>query len=63
MNSELLEKDVTCPHCWEAHSIVIDISAGSAQYIEDCSVCCHPMDIVITLSGEHLERVDVSSAL
>lgn len=63
MNGELVEQDVTCPHCWESNSILIDVSEGSAHYIEDCTVCCHPMNLAITLNGENIEQVDVSSAL
>ena len=63
MNGELEEREVTCPHCWEPHRIFVDTSGGSAVYIEDCSVCCHPMEISVTVSGDEIETVDVSSAL
>jgi len=34
-----------CPHCWEEVSMLIDISVASQQYIEDCEVCCNPIQI------------------
>ena len=33
----------TCPYCGEPIELVIDESAGSTSYIEDCQVCCRPM--------------------
>lgn len=36
-----------CPHCWEEISMLIDISVDSQQYIEDCEVCCNPIQVSI----------------
>ena len=35
----------TCPHCGERISMQLDPSAGSQRYIEDCEVCCNPIEI------------------
>ena len=35
----------TCPHCGERISMLLDPSAGSQRYIEDCEVCCNPIEI------------------
>lgn len=35
----------TCPHCGERISMVLDLSAGHQRYIEDCEVCCNPIEI------------------
>jgi hypothetical protein len=41
---ELLQtRQVLCPCCGELIEIVIDCSAGSQEYVEDCQVCCEPM--------------------
>ena len=37
--------DVECPYCGEPFSTTADCSAGSQQYIEDCPVCCRPVEI------------------
>ncbi len=34
-----------CPHCGERISMVLDLSAGSQRYVEDCEVCCNPIEI------------------
>ncbi len=38
-------KRFTCPHCGEGISMVLDLSAGSQSYIEDCEVCCNPIEV------------------
>lgn len=37
---------IDCPYCGEAFEISVDCSAGGQQYVEDCPVCCQPIDIV-----------------
>ena len=42
-----------CPYCWEQISMLVDTSVQQQSYVEDCEVCCNPIDIEITtLSGE-----------
>ena len=36
---------ITCPHCGERFETVVDASAGDAEYIEDCFVCCRPITV------------------
>lgn len=53
--SEYLEpREVACPYCGEDFTIVVDLSAGSQRYIEDCAVCCRPvlLDIEIDTEGD-----------
>ncbi len=35
---------VHCPYCGEPFETLVDLSAGSASYIEDCQVCCQPIE-------------------
>jgi hypothetical protein len=34
-----------CPYCGESFDTAADLSAGSFQYVEDCPVCCQPIEI------------------
>ena len=45
---DLHEVSVDCPCCGERIALLVDTSAGSQEYIEDCCVCCRP--IVVTVS-------------
>lgn len=61
--SELLsEESAYCPFCGEPISLLIDISAGSQSYIEDCQVCCRPMEVHIETDGAELLGLTVNSA-
>ena len=35
---------VECPYCGEQFETSVDTSAGSARYVEDCHICCQPID-------------------
>jgi Cysteine-rich CPXCG len=36
---------VHCPYCGEAFDTRIDASEGTASYIEDCQICCQPIEM------------------
>jgi hypothetical protein len=36
---------VRCPFCGERFEALVDASGGSAQYVEDCPVCCRPIEL------------------
>ena len=40
-----MEYFFTCPNCWEVISMVLDTSVRSQTYVEDCEVCCHPIEV------------------
>ncbi len=46
------ETQITCPYCGETIPILIDSSAGSQEYHEDCSVCCAPIFFSIAIDHE-----------
>ena len=46
---------IQCPYCGEGFETAVDLSAGSFTYVEDCQVCCQPIE----LAGE----VDDAGAL
>jgi hypothetical protein len=39
------EHHFDCPHCGEPISMLLDLSAGAQRYVEDCEVCCNPIEI------------------
>ncbi len=42
---EELEKQFVCPYCNQSITMLIDLSVDSQTYIEDCEVCCRPIEI------------------
>ncbi len=37
---------IQCPYCGERFETAVDLSAGSFSYVEDCQVCCQPIELV-----------------
>lgn len=56
---------IECPYCGESIDLIIDDSAGNQQYVEDCFVCCRPINIDISVdeqSGIHVSyRTDTDT--
>jgi transcription elongation factor Elf1 len=45
-----------CPHCWQQISFLLDLSVREQTYIEDCEVCCNPIEVrVVAEAGEVLQ--------
>lgn len=40
--------EVQCPYCGETITLTVDDSAGEQRYIEDCQVCCRPIEIAVS---------------
>jgi hypothetical protein len=36
---------VDCPYCGEAFDSQADASAGPCIYVEDCQICCQPIEM------------------
>lgn len=49
-----MEHFFTCPCCWERISMILDSSEEESDYIEDCEVCCRPIEVRFRFSGETL---------
>ena len=49
---------LNCPHCGEGFETTADLSAGSQHYVEDCAVCCRPIEVCLRVSDDG-ELLDV----
>ncbi len=50
-----------CPHCWEDISMILDSSERHQTYIEDCEVCCNPIEISSRFENGELIAFDSKS--
>lgn len=41
-----------CPYCFSRVSMVFELYYGKQNYIEDCEVCCNPIEISYSSDGE-----------
>jgi len=50
-----------CPYCWEEISMLLDTSVVKQTYVEDCEVCCNPIQLTVTFEDSELVGCDVCS--
>lgn len=43
-----------CPYCWEEISFLLDSSVPKQAYVEDCEVCCNPIEVFLTFENHEL---------
>lgn len=51
MDLAIVEHGFTCPYCWEAISMLLDLTAEDQAYVEDCEVCCNPISVSFRAEG------------
>ena len=44
---QLDTRKIQCPYCGELIEVVLDCSIVDQSYIEDCQVCCRPIDFSV----------------
>jgi predicted RNA-binding Zn-ribbon protein involved in translation (DUF1610 family) len=49
-----MEHSFPCPHCGEEISMVLDLSVRKQTYVEDCEVCCQPIEITYSVTDDEL---------
>jgi hypothetical protein len=58
----MIEHFFQCPYCWENISMLLDSSVTQQTYVEDCEVCCNPIQITPHFEAEILinfEAIDI----
>jgi len=51
--------EIECPYCGERITLLIDCTAGSQDIIEDCQVCCRPINLHVAVEEDGLPAVKV----
>jgi len=52
MINQVIEVASQCPYCWEEITLLIDGSIENQEYIEDCEVCCRPIDFIVEVDEQ-----------
>lgn len=52
--------NIQCPYCGETIEILIDCSVEKQTYIEDCQVCCRPIDVDVVIDETGMPIIEVS---
>lgn len=51
---------ISCPYCGEVFDAIIDCSVAQQAYIEDCEICCRPINFDVSVSPDDEVAVNVS---
>ena len=54
--------EVSCPYCGETITLLLDLSVEEQSYIEDCSVCCQPLNVSYRVEDGELAEVSVEAS-
>lgn len=57
----MFEHFFICPYCGAEISMLLEPFEGRQTYIEDCEVCCNPIEISFEMEGEDLVSFDSNS--
>lgn len=57
MSDRLESSEQRCPYCGETLTLLVDPGAGGQRYVEDCAVCCRPIEcrLLVAPDGWRLE--------
>lgn len=54
----MLEHEFQCPYCWESITMLLDSSVSKQTYIEDCEICCNPIEITTRFAHNELQSFE-----
>ena len=57
-----VDVEVQCPFCGEVFASTLDATEGTNSMIEDCAVCCHPIQLVLECEGGEVVALDIQRA-
>jgi transcription elongation factor Elf1 len=56
-----MEYFFTCPYCSKQISMVLDTSVRRQTYIEDCEVCCRPIEVRYTVEEHEVRQFEATA--
>ena len=56
----LMEHFFTCPYCWQRISMVLDTSVKGQTFIEDCEVCCQPIQVRYSVEDDDVSEFEAT---
>jgi transcription elongation factor Elf1 len=58
----LCDATFECPWCGEENSTTVDTSQGGYSMIEDCTVCCRPIQLVFECEPGEVTGLEATAA-
>ena len=57
----MIEHFFSCPYCWQNRAFLIEEIEGSHTYIEDCEICCNPIEIEYQFFDNQIKNFNCKS--
>lgn len=54
------EQYIQCPHCWEQISMLVDLSVDKQTYVEDCEICCNPLELEVIIEDNQVISIEAN---
>ncbi len=55
----MAEGSVQCPYCGETYTTFADTDQGTHSTIEDCPVCCRPIQLTIECDSGEVTSIQI----
>ncbi len=62
MTDLIEEHHFDCPACGAPISVLLDLSVTDQSYIEDCEICCRPLEITVRIGTDAAARFEARQA-
>ncbi len=56
-----IEQAFSCPTCNAPISMLLDPSVPAQRYVEDCEVCCNPIEVAYRIEDEAVVAFEARS--
>ncbi len=56
-----IEQDFSCPYCAAPISMLLDPTVPAQRYVEDCEVCCNPIEIAYQIEDDAVVAFEARS--
>ena len=54
------EQFFNCPYCAQRISMLVELSVSTQKYIEDCEICCRPIEINYEVGDDEVIRFEAN---
>jgi len=51
----MTEHPITCPYCGEDFELLLEYTQVDQTYIEDCYICCRPIQITVQIDNDEYQ--------
>jgi hypothetical protein len=55
--NELEQVSAHCPYCGEPIELTVDCTVQQQRYVEDCEVCCMPIEVALEVGVDGVPAV------